>query len=69
MEPMTLFYVMIWGFAGICGVTAVSGLVWAVRTGQLANFGRGATSIFDEDEPLGEMTDRFPGSGLPRGGR
>ena len=65
---MTLMYVVIWGFAGVCGLTAVYGLVWAVRTGQMRRFGEGATSIFDDDEPVGEMTDRFPGSpGARRG--
>ena len=58
---MTLFYVLIWGFAAVCGVTAVYGLVWAIRSGQVRNFGRGARSIFDDEEPIGEMTDRFPG--------
>jgi nitrogen fixation-related uncharacterized protein len=55
-------YAMIWGFAAVCGVTAVYGLTWAVKNGQLRRFGEGATSIFDDEEPVGRMTDTFPGS-------
>jgi nitrogen fixation-related uncharacterized protein len=60
---MTLYYLLVWGFAAVCGVVAVYGLVWAIRTGQMRSFGRGATSIFDEEEPIGKMTDRFPEKG------
>lgn len=41
-------------------------LGWAARRGGWREFERGATSIFDEREPLGFTTDRFP---PPRGGR
>jgi len=60
---VALIYVMIWGFALACGLTAVYGLTWAIRTGQMRGFGEGATSIFDDEEPVGEMTDGFPGVG------
>ena len=58
---MWLVYVMIWGAVFVFGLTAVYGLVWAVRTGQLQDFAGGAASIFDEEEPIGVSTDRFPG--------
>ncbi|MEX0323442.1 MAG: cbb3-type cytochrome oxidase assembly protein [Puniceicoccaceae bacterium] len=35
-------------------------LVWAWKNGQLTNMSQGACSIFDEDEPQGEVTDKFP---------
>lgn len=57
---MSVFYVVAFGLLALFGASAVYGLVWAVRTGQLREFGRGATSIFDEEEPVGRMTDRFP---------
>jgi nitrogen fixation-related uncharacterized protein len=57
---MALIYVFIFGSILVFGLTAVAGLVWAVRTGQLRDFGVGATSIFDDDEPVGVMTDTFP---------
>lgn len=45
----------------ICfGGTAVLALGWAFRNGQFENFQRGALSIFDADEPVGEPTDFFP---------
>jgi len=37
--------------------------VWAIRTGQMRNFSRGALSIFDDEEPVGTVTDSFPGAG------
>ena len=42
------------------GAATALALAWAFRNGQLENFHRGATSIFDPDEPVGEVTDRFP---------
>jgi nitrogen fixation-related uncharacterized protein len=59
---MALIYIFIFGSVLVFGLTAVAGLVWAVRTGQLRDFGVGATSIFDDDEPVGVMTDTFPDS-------
>jgi len=59
-QRMILIYILIFGSVAVFGLTAVAGLVWAARTGQLTNFAAGATSIFDEDEPIGVMTDRFP---------
>ena len=63
---MTLVYVFIFGSVVVFGLSAVAALVWAVRTGQVRNFGAGATSIFDEDEPVGLMTDGFPDGGRDR---
>lgn len=47
-------------FAGLFFVGAALALFWAHRHGQLSNLEKGATSIFDEDEPVGEVTDKFP---------
>lgn len=57
---MTLAYFVIFGMIALLGITVVVMFAWAIRTGQFADFQRGATSIFDDDEPLGEMTDWFP---------
>lgn len=57
--PLALIAIVV--IALLFGLSAVYGLVWAIRTGQFSNFGRGAMSIFDEDEPVGETTDVFPG--------
>ncbi len=42
--------------------SSVAALIWAVASGQLGEFQKGATSIFDDDEPIGEITDSFPSS-------
>jgi hypothetical protein len=43
------------------GGAAVLAMGWAFRDGQFDNFQQGALSIFGPDEPVGEMTDAFPG--------
>lgn len=58
---MTLNYVVFAASALLFGGSAVVALAWAMRKGQLENFQRGATSIFDADEPIGRVTDSFPG--------
>lgn len=59
---MTLVYLVIWGTMLLCGSSAVWALVWAIRTHQMRHFAKGAASIFDAHEPIGQPTDRFPGS-------
>ncbi len=60
---MSVVYLIIGGSVAVAGATAVYGLVWAIRTGQMRNFSRGALSIFDDEEPVGTVTDSFPGAG------
>ncbi len=59
---MLVVYVVIWGSAVLLGISAVWGLVWAIRTGQFHGLREGAESIFDDDEPVGTPTDFFPGA-------
>lgn len=47
--------------ASLFFVAASFALYWAYRNGQLKDFDKGAESIFDDEEPLGEQTDHFPG--------
>ncbi len=47
-------------FASIFFLAGAAALHWAHRNGQLSNLDKGARSIFDEDEPEGEITDAFP---------
>lgn len=47
-------------FASLFFVGASIALYWAHKHGQLSNLEKGSTSIFDEDEPMGEITDQFP---------
>jgi nitrogen fixation-related uncharacterized protein len=61
-ERVNPIYAVVWGIVVLFGATAVYGLVWAIRSGQMRNFGRGALSIFDDEEPVGMVTDAFPGA-------
>ncbi|MFW5967850.1 MAG: cbb3-type cytochrome oxidase assembly protein [Persicimonas sp.] len=58
---MTLIYGLIWGSWVLFGLVTVWALGWAVRSGQFRNVSRGAHMLFDEEEPIGRMTDTFPG--------
>lgn len=40
--------------------SALIAFYWAAKTGQFQNIQRGAEVIFDEEEPIGRPTDRFP---------
>ncbi len=57
---------MIAGILLLCfGLVFLSGsallaFYWAVKDGQLNNLPEAAKSIFDDDEPVGIPTDRFP---------
>lgn len=63
---------MTWAFFFVAGGislsitgSAVFALYWAARNNQLEDLQKGAESIFDEDEPMGETTDHFPGEKVP----
>lgn len=58
---MFYVFVFIWGFALVAGITMVWLLAWAIRQGEFKNLRSGARSIFSEDEPVGMVTDYFPG--------
>jgi cbb3-type cytochrome oxidase maturation protein len=45
--------------------SALIAFAWAAKTGQFRDLKKGATVIFDEDEPIGKPTDSFPGSKNP----
>ena len=64
---MFLVYVVIFGTVVLLGLTVVILFGWAIKSGQLRDFERGATTIFDPDEPQGEETDWFPDQSSPRG--
>jgi cbb3-type cytochrome oxidase maturation protein len=60
---MPQLVIAVFGTAMALGAMAILALAWAIRTGQFDDFRSGATSIFDEEEPIGEMTDSFPDRG------
>ena len=47
-------------FASVFFILAAMALHWAHKHGQLSNLDKGAKTIFDDDEPMGEVTDQFP---------
>jgi cbb3-type cytochrome oxidase maturation protein len=59
---VTLAYLVIFASFVLFALSVVLALAWALRNGQMQDFQRGATAIFDPDEPIGATTDAFPGS-------
>lgn len=50
---------LVFGLVFLSG-SALLAIYWAAKTGQFSNISKGAATIFDEDEPVGMPTDRFP---------
>jgi cbb3-type cytochrome oxidase maturation protein len=50
---------LVFGFVILSG-SALLAICWAAKSGQFSNITEGAASIFDQDEPVGVPTDRFP---------
>lgn len=59
---MTVYYVLVFTILGLISLSVVLAWYWAVKTDQFSNFKKGATSIFDEDEPVGHLTDMTLGT-------
>lgn len=59
---MSIAYILIWGCSLIFGGSAITALMWAIRSGQMTASQEGADSIFDDGEPIGKPTDSFPGA-------
>ena len=57
---MTFVYILMWSCMVLAGASAVWALLWAIKTGQMSNLNQGAASIFDDEEPVGAITDSFP---------
>ncbi len=55
------YYVVALPVALLFLASAVYALHWASKNGQLKEFDKGAKSIFDDEEPIGQPTDFFPG--------
>ncbi len=53
-------YTFIFVIAAAVMASAVYALHWAIKTGQFREVEKGATSIFDDEEPIGTSTDSFP---------
>ena len=57
---MTIAAILILGGLIFLSGSAVVAFTWAAKTGQFKDLKKGATVIFDEDEPIGMRTDCFP---------
>lgn len=53
-------FILVFGVIIAFSVSTIYALWWALRGGQMSDFSKGATSIFDDEEPLGQVTDTFP---------
>jgi len=57
---MPIFAIIVIALAALFGALALWALGWAISSGQFNDFGAGARSIFDDEEPVGRPTDAFP---------
>jgi nitrogen fixation-related uncharacterized protein len=57
---MGIYALIIGGSLVFVTGSALLALRWAMRHGQFRNLEEGALMIFDDDEPVGKMTDHFP---------
>lgn len=62
---MLIYIIILAGSFVFLTGSALLALRWALRTGQLRDSRKTALLVFDEDEPVGRMTDHFPGRPLP----
>jgi cbb3-type cytochrome oxidase maturation protein len=62
---MIILWILFISSVVLLPATALLALRWAVRRGEFRDPQQAALSIFDEEEPLGRMTDHFPGETPP----
>lgn len=60
---MFFVFMFIWTFALVAGISMVWLLAWAIKRGEFKDLRGAARMIFDESEPIGVVTDFFPGAG------
>ena len=58
---MTVVWILFVCSVVVLPATSLLALRWALRQGEFDHLDKQALSIFDDDEPVGELTDRFPG--------
>lgn len=57
---MSIVWILFVSSVIVLPAAALWALRWAVRHGEFKNLDKTALSIFDDEEPVGHMTDRFP---------
>lgn len=63
---MSFYYILMLGSLILLGGSAVYALYWAASHGQFSRMDQGAEIIFDSGEPVGKITDVFPGVDLKK---
>lgn len=63
---MVFYYMLVIGSIVLLGGSAVYALYWAAGNGQFSNMEDGSKVIFGDDEPIGKVTDLFPGMDLEK---
>jgi nitrogen fixation-related uncharacterized protein len=58
---MTVIWILFVCSVILLPATALLALHWAMRQGEFKNLSRTALSIFDDEEPVGRLSDSFPG--------
>jgi cbb3-type cytochrome oxidase maturation protein len=64
---MSVVWILFVSSVIVLPAAALWALRWAVRHGEFKDLQKTALSIFDDEEPVGRMTDRFPDE--PRGSK
>lgn len=55
-------YIFIGASIAVAILAALAAFRYAAKNGQLSDLQEGSKVIFDQDEPIGQPTDAFPGS-------
>ncbi len=66
---MTIVWIIFACSIVLLPATALLALRWAVRHGEFRDLRKTALSIFDEEEPVGQLSDHFPGGESQPAGR
>ena len=59
---MLIYFIILAGSFFLLTGSALLALRWALQNGQLRHNEKAALLVFDEEEPVGEVTDSFPGA-------
>ena len=59
---MSIIWILFVCSVVVLPATALLAFRWAVQHGEFKNLQRTALSIFDEEEPVGKISDHYPGS-------
>ncbi|MCS7063261.1 MAG: hypothetical protein NZM04_04330 [Methylacidiphilales bacterium] len=58
--PIIIFTAII-----LMAISAIAAFTWTARRGEFDHLDQIATQIFDQEEPIGQLSDRFPDQKIP----